>query len=264
MLNYLICLAGLPASGKSTFARKYKEILEQKFENESVKIIDLDLIRNSLVPGDFNYKKEKRVRKKNLKLIQKALTKGDIVISDDLNYFSSMRHEILEIADKSKSNCYIIHISTPLEVCLKWNEKRGGNIPEEVIKNISQKFDNFNRYAWDKPLAKIDLSKISNLSQKVEDIMEIIRSDVNKAKISLKTVKESIKHSNANNERLEKITRKFVGQLFRNPKYLQNKERILEIRRQFVMENLNKSLSKSKISRTFKSYLEKHLDVSIS
>ncbi|MFX0069512.1 MAG: hypothetical protein ACFFAO_00260 [Candidatus Hermodarchaeota archaeon] len=28
--NFLICLVGLPASGKSTFAQRFKEIIEKK------------------------------------------------------------------------------------------------------------------------------------------------------------------------------------------------------------------------------------------
>ena len=71
MPNYLICLVGLPASGKSTFAQKFKEIIEQKSDDNSVIIIDPDIIRESITPGDFNHKKEKSVRKKNLKSIKK-------------------------------------------------------------------------------------------------------------------------------------------------------------------------------------------------
>lgn len=264
MCNYLICLVGLPASGKSTFAQKFKEIIEQKSDNFSVKIIDPDIIRQSITPGEFNHEKENLVRKKNLKSTKKALINGNIVISDDLNYYSSMRHKLMKIAEDTNQGFFIIHIATPLETCLKWNEERGRKIPNEVIEDISNKFDDFKGYRWDKPLEIIDLSRVSNLSEKIEDIIDMISINVNKAKISARKVLGFKQHSNPNNERLERITRKFVGNLLKNPEFRQNKERILEIRRQFVMENLNKSFSKSEISRALKNYLESRLNVGLS
>ena len=67
MLNFLICLVGFPASGKSTFAQEFKEIMEQKSDDCSVTIIDPDIIRESITRGKFNHEKEELVRKKNLK-----------------------------------------------------------------------------------------------------------------------------------------------------------------------------------------------------
>jgi len=264
LVNYLICLVGLPASGKSTFAQKFKELIEQKSDDFNVRIIDPDIIRESIVHGDFNHKKEKIVRKKNLKSIKKALSTGNIVISDDLNYYSSMRHELMKIAEKAKVRFFIIHVATPLEICLKWNEERGKKIPNEVIQDISNKFDDFNRYGWDKPIEKFDLSKISNIPQKIEDIINTINIDENRINIDARNGSGSNKPSNLNNERLEKITRNFVGNLLKNPEYRKKKEKILEIRRQFVLENLNKSVSKSEISRAFKKYIENRLDIVIS
>lgn len=264
MSNYLICLVGLPASGKSTFAHKFKEIIEQKSEDNRVKIIDPDIIRESITRGDFNHEKEKTVRKKNLKSIKKALIHGNIVISDDLNYYSSMRHELMEIAENMNLSFFVIHISTPLEICLKWNEERGKRIPNQVIQNISNKFDDFNRYGWDKPLEKIDLSQVTNLSKKIEGIIKLISIKADEANLSTKVDVDTKSHSNPDNERLEKISRKFVGKLLKNPEFRRNKQKILEIRKQFVTENLNKSLSKSEISSALKLYLENRLDVSLS
>jgi len=264
LFNYLLCLVGFPASGKSTFARKFKEIIERKFEDASVKIIDPDLIRESITRGEFNHKKEKLIRKKKKKSIKKALSNGNIVISDDLNYYSSMRHELMEIAKNMKRGFFIVHIATPLEACLKWNEDRGKKIPNEVIHNVSNKFDDFNRYGWDNPIDVVDPSKISNLSDKIEDIINTIGIKMNKEALYIKTGSDSKDHSNPNNERLEKISRKYVGILLKNPEFREKKARILELRKQFVMENLNKSLSKSEISRGLKLYFESRLNMTPS
>ena len=264
MFNYLICLVGFPASGKSTFAQKFKEIMEQKSDNCSVTIIDPDIIRESITSGKFNHEKEKSVRKKNLKAIKKALISGDIVVSDDLNYYSSMRHDLMEIAETLKRGFFIIHIATPLETCLKWNEKRGKKVPNAVIQDVSNKFDEFNRYKWDLPLYTIDLSRVPNLSEKMVDIINMICNSVDKSNGSSSKDFEVQDHSNPYNERLEKITRKFVGDLLKNPEFRKIKEKVLKLRRQFVIENLNQSFSKTEITRALKTYLESRLNIRIS
>ena len=264
MLNYLICLVGFPASGKSTFAQKFKEIIKQQSDESSVIIIDPDIIRESITHGKFNHEKENIVRKNNLKAIRKALINGDIVISDDLNYYSSMRHDLMMIAETLKKGFFIIHIATPLETCLRWNEKRGKKVPNEVIQDVANKFDGFNRYKWDTPLDIIDLSNAPNLSKKIADIINLIYNNIGKASINSNKDLEIKKHSNPNNERLEKITRIYVGGLLRNPEYRQIKERILEIRRNFVIENLNQSFSNTEITRALKIYLESRLNIRIS
>ena len=53
--NFLVCLTGLPASGKTTFANKLKILLEQKFNFFRVKIIDPDKIRENLSPNKFDH-----------------------------------------------------------------------------------------------------------------------------------------------------------------------------------------------------------------
>jgi len=80
--NFLVCLVGLPASGKSTFANKLKELLESKSNTFKVKIIDPDKIREDVVPGEFNHGKEQIVRRKNLESVRKALETGFITISE--------------------------------------------------------------------------------------------------------------------------------------------------------------------------------------
>ena len=97
--NFLIILTGLPASGKTTFARMLKKGLEKKINSHKIKIIDPDEIRTSLSYGKFDPTKEQIVREKNLAKVEKSLKEGYIVISDDLNYYTSMRHDLKNISD---------------------------------------------------------------------------------------------------------------------------------------------------------------------
>lgn len=261
--NFLIFLAGLPASGKSTFVNKLKELLEKRFNNLKVKIIDPDKIRENIVPGEFDHNKEQIVRNKSLESVKKALDSGFIVINDDLNYYTSMRHDLKNIAENLSLQYFIIHISTPLEICVKWNEERGKPIPNSVIINISQKFDDFGKYNWDIPIANYDLSKLKDLNQYIEKLINLFIQNLKILKARTEK-KEFIKQtSSLDNEKLDRITRKIVGDLLRTPKYSSLKNNIIKYRKMYVKTRANTVLSESDIVKTFKQYLEKSLNIKI-
>lgn len=263
--NYLICLTGLPASGKSTFAHKFKAALEKSYDKIRVKIIDPDIIRQKLSPDKFEPEKEQIVRKKNLEIIRRELERGYLVISDDLNYYSSMRHDLKEIAESFRINFIIIHIATPIEICLKWNEARGSPIPNEVIKKIHNKFDNFDKYSWDYPEVIIDPSANNDLERKVGELIKNHRERLKNKKYMKKTDRNNILiHSNLYAENLEKISRNYVGKLLQNPIFLPIKDKILRLRKIFVKNIRDKSLVEADIIKSFKNFLEKGLKITIS
>ena len=262
--NFLICLVGLPASGKSTFANKLKIALKKRFDNKDVKIIDPDIIRQILTPDKFNHEKEHIVRNENLKEIKEELEKGNIVVSDDLNYYSSMRHDLRNIAATLKLKFFIIHITTPIEICMKWNEKRGKPIPNAIISKISEKFDKFNKYNWDFPEATYDLSQISDLNQVIEEFLDQLLDKMETLELELRKEKIEFQISNLDNENLDKITRIYVGKLLHNTRYLFLKKKIIKLRKIYVKQNKNKALKEPEILESFKKFLEKSLNVEIS
>jgi len=258
--NFLIILVGLPASGKSTFAFKLKEELELKFHN-NVKVIDPDIIRDKVFPNSFDFKNEPQIREKNIQSVRKYLNNDYIVISDDLNYYSSMRHDLKLIADSLNIKFYIIHISTPLRLCVKRNEERGKPIPNEVIKNVYNKFDNFNKYKWDTPYETYDITQ-------TRDIVQFIEKLINKIALNLQEqikCKDPLKKipSPSIQEKIDLITRKYVGELLKNPKYHISKEAILEHRKSFIKKQSDILIEEDKILKNFKLYLAKHLTIEL-
>ncbi|MFW9820552.1 MAG: AAA family ATPase [Candidatus Thorarchaeota archaeon] len=261
--NFLICLVGLPASGKSTFANLLETALKKKYSFFEVKVIDPDLIRHDLTSNKFEYTKEYLVRNKNLEIIRRELKQGHIVISDDLNYYVSMRHDLKEITDDLNLDLFIVHITTPIECCIKWNEKRGKPIPNEVIQKIKDKFDMFNKYKWDDPIASYNLAEISDLSNVIKDFLVILESQINFRKT--KAGKESTKSiTNLYNENLDKITRTYVKNLVLNPDFKPFKNEIFKLRRAYIKKNKNKMLSESEVLKSFKLYLKKILNIEFS
>jgi tRNA uridine 5-carbamoylmethylation protein Kti12 len=255
-INFLIILVGLPASGKTTFAFKLKENIEDYFQ-KSVKIIDPDKIRNELFPEKFDFKNEPLIREKYIHSVRSQLGKGHIVISDDLNYYSSMRHDLKSIADGLNVKFFIIYIATPLSICLKRNEERGKPIPDEIIYNISSKFDNFDRYKWDTPFDTYNFSRDKDLTQFIEKLKDKILLELKEQKKRKETNQNTT--SNSVLENLDLITRKYVGELLKNPINQGSKDTILKLRKLFIKSRNNEELDVNKILADFKRYIQINL-----
>ena len=262
--NFLICLTGLPASGKSTFSKILKQKLSAFFKEYEINIIDPDLIRKSLTNNEFDSTKEKIVKDKNLEKIYKALKKGEIVISDDLNYFTSMRHDLKNIAEFFNLPFFIVHIATSLETCLNWNKKRGGKIPDHLINKIHTRFDYFDKYQWDRPFYEFDPSKPNDIEKHATEFVSKILSSISEPSMNDKNEFEQETNSNILIERLERITRRTVGNLIKNSKNDPLKEKILELRKIFVKRNINSSLSEPEIEKNLILFLEETLNTKLS
>ena len=181
MTQFLLALCGIPASGKTTFA----EILMRELaKNQDVKIVSTDSWRDADYYAEFKPSNEHRVREAALEKTQELLTEGVSVIHDDTNYYTSMRHELLEIAKAKACAFGIVQITTPINTALKWNKQRSQIIPEEVIVRIHEKFEPpGTKYAWDRPLVKVDLSestKFDSAKLVVELVSKLSRLGKNK------------------------------------------------------------------------------------
>lgn len=206
--GFLIILCGLPSSGKTITAQNLKRELECRFNN-GISIIDTDILRSEQYGSNFSPENEILIRQTALSKTRELLSKGYIVISDDINYFESMRHEFVQIAQDLNIPFFIIYISTPLEVCLKWNKNRKTNIDDDVILRIYQKFDIPGKeYRWDVPLVEIDYSKSQN-KNKIEEVIQKINENIGQKKVN-KKIKSPEQEKNQFTY-IENLTRKFIG-----------------------------------------------------
>lgn len=132
----LIMMCGLPASGKTTLAKK----ISRRYDME---IISSDSIRKELY-GDENVQQD---NSKVFRLVQDRLVnyinKGQSVIMDATNLISRKRRGFInEIKKRTKISfsSIIIITSATLHECLVNNLNRERHVPEEVIGKMRKTF----------------------------------------------------------------------------------------------------------------------------
>lgn len=133
-------LIGLPASGKSTFARKLQEMIPNST------IVSTDTARKKLfgdesIQGDWANEVEPEV----LEQIKNAIASNKPVIYDATNVRRDWRMGMLmKIEEKVKEinapQVYWVawHLQTPVDVCKEWNQQRDRRVPNEVIEEYAK------------------------------------------------------------------------------------------------------------------------------
>ena len=127
----LLCLKGLPGSGKSTYAKE--------LESKGWARVNKDDIRKEFFP-DYTFKDEKEVVYMEDAEIIAELREGNNVVVDDTNFAPKHQQRLEKIAKEEDADFEVLFIDTPLEECIKRNRKRANNVPMEAILNMYRKY----------------------------------------------------------------------------------------------------------------------------
>ena len=134
MTPKLFVLCGLPASGKSTYA---KELADKYNAN----IHASDSIREEL-SGDVNNQNINDLVFKTLhNRVKEDLMNGKNCIYDATNINYKRRMAFLNELNKIPCEKYCYIMATPYEQCLRNNENRDRKVPKEVIERMYKHFD---------------------------------------------------------------------------------------------------------------------------
>ena len=129
-------MAGLPASGKSTYAKKLAE-------EENAIIHSSDELRAELfgteLHNDSNDSNDILFKELHKRIIN-DLSNGKSVIYDATNINYKRRKAFLDSIKNIECEKICVLIATPYEDCLKYNALRERNVPEEVIKRMYHNF----------------------------------------------------------------------------------------------------------------------------
>lgn len=131
----VIMLIGLPASGKSTYA---KQLINEN--PNSYKRINKDLLREMLDNNHHSKDAEKFILNVRDQLILMAIENGKHVIIDDCN-LAPKHEDRIRLLIKGKAELEIVDFThVPLETCIKNDLKRLNSVGEKVIREMYDQF----------------------------------------------------------------------------------------------------------------------------
>lgn len=119
-MKYFYCLRGLPASGKSSWARDFAAA------NDNILVISKDDIRRQVVgDGKWKPKLEGEVIKIENVLIDTGMMLGKTIVSDNTNYNPKHIARYQEYCKKYDYQFELMDFNTPPEECIKRDLRRG-------------------------------------------------------------------------------------------------------------------------------------------
>ncbi len=142
-----VVVSGLPATGKSFFARKLAE--RQPFY-----ILESDAVRKILFPSpSYNSNESARLFAACHQLMESLLKDGVPVIFDATNLSERHRARLYRISDRTGARLILVRVEAPSAVAQqRLQSRKSGANPEdksdadwEVYKSMKSKADNFQR-----------------------------------------------------------------------------------------------------------------------
>ena len=233
--SFLIILCGIPSAGKSEIAFKTAKVLENRFKKPTL-VVDTDKFREMMPISQVTFKPEREalMRRAAFNTIALGLQEGYIVISDDLNYYVSMRKDLSALAKNRGAGFGVVYINTPLNIALEWNKKRKRSVSQELIEEINSKFEEPGRkYKWDTPIVTVDPSKES--LQTISDL--ISEKTIQAMKVWGKPITRSPEAPTQIRD-LEKATRRAMGEIMQRFRRTDLVDELSELRRRSVKESL--------------------------
>jgi len=140
-MQTITILRGIPASGKSTYAKKIV-----KENPDTYKRINRDDLRNMFDGYHLSKENEKFVKKIRDVLILEALKSGKNIIVDDTNLSDKNINRIKQLSDiykketRNKTEIIIKDFEITLEEALKRDAKRDKPVGATVIKKLHKQF----------------------------------------------------------------------------------------------------------------------------
>jgi len=132
-MRALLVTKGLPASGKSTWAKEY-------IKNNHAKRINKDLLREMLDDSVWTKGNEKFILSVRDTLILKAIEEGWDVIVDDTNLHPKHYTHIEELVKDKAIVTLVDFTDVPLSTCLERDKKRDKPVGEKDIRDMYKQF----------------------------------------------------------------------------------------------------------------------------
>ena len=135
-MTRLTITRGLPASGKSTWARGMEKYGMVRVSRDDIRR-DVFGLRGK---GVLTPKRENEVTKIEVALVEAALNAGKSVVVDATHLRAKYATQWADLAEKHGALFYVRDFTTDEETCIARNANRDDNVPEEVIRGMAKRF----------------------------------------------------------------------------------------------------------------------------
>lgn len=133
----LIMLKGLPASGKSTWAKK------QVTDDNRFRRVNKDDLRSMVFNSAWNVKCETEILYIRDTLITHWMIIGVDIIVDDTNFNPYHEKKLRQMAEDNQYDFEIKVFDTPLQECIDRDSDRvKGHVGAQVIRDMYEKYGN--------------------------------------------------------------------------------------------------------------------------
>lgn len=250
----LIIFCGIPGAGKSEIAYSAAKKLELQHKMPAL-VVGTDNIRE-MIPADtekFNPIHEPFIRNTMKELIKLALKAEYVTICDDTNYYTTMRRDLIRIAQKLKVPYKIVFIQCPTEIALKRNKQRGEPIPPEVISDISRKFDIPGKYRWDRPNLIID-SGSADPKEAGNAIVSAFANELSKWKRGERVCeikKEKVRPKIVLAEKIDVITRRVMSEIMKKSRSKELGKKLSKMRKEVIQTALSEKMKTEEAKKLF-------------
>lgn len=144
-MKRMILLCGLPASGKTKFHKDNPELFK------GVVRLSLDDFRRLMTGKDFHLPFEPVVHAWIDMTGRYHLSQGQSILIDATAVRSNLRTKWVKLAKEYDFRTEIYFINTPYFTCIERDQKRDRHVGEEIIKRMSEQFDEITpEEGWDK------------------------------------------------------------------------------------------------------------------
>lgn len=257
--SFLLIMCGIPSSGKTELAKRTAKILEKKF-NKPVLVVGTDFFREMMPISDEVFKPEREAFLKFLAFntISLGLQNGFIVISDDLNYYTSMRKDLADLAKSKGAGFGVVYVNTPLNVALEWNRKRGSPIPDGLIEEVHAKFEEpGKKYRWDSPIMTVNPAQ-----DELDVLAERVASETVQCMLKWgKPIKVFPITQRASE--IEKATRRAMGEIMARFRMANVTDELSDLRKSIAQQAVKMELSPEAAVKLFSENAEKILSQKI-
>ena len=129
-MRKILVLIGLPASGKSSFAKQFIA------ENPSYRRVNKDTIREMINFSNWTHKGESLVQNIRDSIIRQIIVDGYDVLIDDTNLQIGHINTFKCIADRMNVSITLKYFDVPIEECIARDTNRVGHVGETVIRRL--------------------------------------------------------------------------------------------------------------------------------